>query len=120
MLSNTLKAHRKLTSAGADDKLAEALVEVLDDIGGQVATKEDLKATEVDLRKEIHALRTEMDHRFQLVDQRFESLEQLIIKKVKSDLTAQLAMEAATSAKRSYTIAITSKTLIVLAALGII
>jgi predicted ATP-grasp superfamily ATP-dependent carboligase len=56
MLIGTLKAQKRLTDAGADDRLAEALVEILASAREQVVTKEDLDERMGTLRREMKGM----------------------------------------------------------------
>ena len=83
MLIDTLKAQRRLTASGFDEKQAESLVELLSTTEEQIATKDDLSreigVLRQDLEHQIDELRQDMDQRFaalrQDMDQRFEVIQ---------------------------------------------
>ena len=58
---DTLAYAKKLKDAGADERLAEAIVEGLTNADtSTLATKEDLRETKDELRSEIHQFRDEL------------------------------------------------------------
>ena len=67
---DTLKAARRLSEAGADEKLAEAIVGTFaEGITENLATKEDIAL----IRKDAEALETKIDTSIELLNTRIES-----------------------------------------------
>ncbi len=89
---DTLQFSKRLQKAGLEKKISEELAEAIKDTQTQsiegLATKHDVAL----LKKDIQALDQKFGSRFELIDQKFESLENRLTIKIFFMLTAAVGI----------------------------